>query len=488
MEKNNYGDKKNKRKPNIDLSTMVYGKVPPQSKNIEEAILGEMLINSGCVNEVKFLLSASDFYVDAHQRICNCIYEVSEVNKVEMLLVVEKLKEKEELDIVGGPYAIVKLTNQVTGEANINLKKYCLIVKEKSIKRRLIEFAGVIISDAYEDNEDVFDLLLNAELKLKGVNTELDEMNITPISSIAMNVISSFEEKVFNARNNIKDENDVYTGFKDWDELNGRLFPGLYIVAGRPGMGKGVHMTECACRMGKMFDVGIINGEMTDEQLLTRIGCNLLGIDNFLFKKNPSFITDEEKDKVSEAMNEALNLKIHIENNRYIHKIANKIKIWVERENVKVILADFLSLFKVNEDLSRYFTDTQRINYILDVFVSLCKDLKIPIILYVQMNRQILGRSGVKEPNMSDLKQSGNIEELAYQVSFLHRPEYYDENEIQDDMGESTKGLCYQIIAKHRDGKLGRLKLRANLPSSQMKEWEDDNLSNSYKNIKDNPF
>lgn len=171
-------------------------------------------------------------------------------------------------------------------------------------------------------------------------------------------------------------------------------------------------------------------------------------------------------------MNEALNLKMHIENSRNIHKIANKIKLWVDNYNVKCVFADFLTLFKVPPELEKYYTKTQQVDYILDIFTQLCKDLKIPIILYVQMNREILGRHGIKEPNLADLKQSGSIEELAYQVSFLHRPEYYDDKSIVDENGEDIQGLMYQIIAKHRDGKLGRLKFKAKLQCSQITDWE----------------
>jgi len=140
-------------------------------------------------------------------------------------------------------------------------------------------------------------------------------------------------------------------------------------------------------------------------------------------------------------------------------------------------------MFKVPPELERYYTKTQQVDYILDIFVGLCKTLNIPIILYAQMNREILGRAGVKEPNLGDLKQSGSIEELAYQVSLLHRPEYYDEKSDVDENGESIKGLMYQIIAKHRDGKLGRLKFNANLAMSQIKTWETSLFNKIDKNF-----
>ena len=172
-------------------------------------------------------------------------------------------------------------------------------------------------------------------------------------------------------------------------------------------------------------------------------------------------------------MEEAMNLNIRLEDKRRIDTIANKIKLWKQQDDIQCVLADFLTIFQVPPEHERYMTDTQKVNYVLNVFVNLAKDLKIPIILYAQMNREILGRHGKKEPNLADLKQSGSIEELAYQVSFLHRPEYYDPTATVDEDGNDIKGLMYQIIAKHRDGRVGRIKMKATLEKSQLSEWDE---------------
>lgn len=459
---------KNKNIP-INTGELLFGKIPPNAKDIETAILGIMLVNHNSIKAVKEILNFDDFYVPSNQKVCKAIFEISKNSSPDYLLVAQYLIDSGDIEEVGGIYAITQLTAKVTSDTNI--KQYCLTVKQMSVQRRLIDFGSYVLSSVYNGEEDVFDTIILAENKLKGINNELQGLQQTSVAKIAMNVITEFDDKVYKAKNNIVDENAIYTQFKTWDEINGTLFPGLYIIAGRPGMGKGVHMTECICRMGKHYDIGVINGEMTDEQLLKRIGCNLMGIDNFLFKKDPSSVTEKEQGKLHEAMNEALNLKLHIENSRNIHKIANKIKLWVDSYKVKCVFADFLTLFKVPPELEKYYTKTQQVDYILDVFTQLCKDLKIPIILYVQMNREILGRHGLKEPNLADLKQSGSIEELAYQVSFLHRPEYYDDKSTVDENGEDIKGLMYQIIAKHRDGRLGKLKFKAKLECSQITDW-----------------
>jgi replicative DNA helicase len=229
--------------------------------------------------------------------------------------------------------------------------------------------------------------------------------------------------------------------------------------------------------MGKIYNVGVINGEMTNKQLMRRVSSNLKNIDNSIFRKNGKYVLDSDLDLFDEANEEALQLKLHLYDNKNIDKIASKIRYWVEKNNVKCVMADFLTLFKVSPEMARYMSKLEQIDYILSVFCDLCKELEIPIILYVQMNRQIMGRQGNKEPNLSDLKASGSIEELAFQVSFLHRPEYYDPNATVDEMGNDTRGLMYQIIVKSREGKAyERIKYEAKLECSKLNEITDNSL------------
>lgn len=472
-------NKKKKRSVSFDMGNMMFGKVPPQAKELEEAVLGAIMLEKSAYDEVASVLKPHIFYVDAHQRIFKAMQALAKKNMpIDLLTVVEELKTTEELDMVGGPYYVTRLTNAVVSSANI--VAHSRIVMQKWIQREMIRISGEIIGDAYEDSVDIFELLQQAEERVKEVNFEIDETRTTSVANVAKNVIERFEKRAYYGQKNEPNPNDVFTGIPEWDRINGPMFPGLYVICGRPGMGKGVHMTELLCRMGKNHPVGCINGEMTNEQLLVRIGCNLLNLDNFLWKKPPNQITEEDKKNVYLAMQEAINLKLFIDDGRYIDRIANRIKRWVERDGVKAVLADFLTIFKVPESVERYLTDTQKVNYIIDVFTNLAKKLKIPIILYVQMNRENLKRTGSHEPTLSDLKQSGAIEEYAFQVSGLHRPEYYDPDAITDEFGESTKGLMYQIILKHRDGLLGKIKYKALLNSSKLEDW-DENLVPGWK-------
>jgi len=461
-----------KEKKKIDIQSILFGRVPPSSKELECAILGAILDNHKLIIDANQFLIPNDFYLLENRVVFESILKIyNSGNIIESILVLTDLKDNNKLDEIGGAFYLSKLISSADFNAIKNFKKYCLIVKEKSVQRRLINFSAEVLTKAAEPNENIFDLLGDVDRELKGINSTLSEINYIPLSDIILENTNELRQQVHNDRNNIFDENKVLTGLKDWDIANGKLFNGLYVIAGRPGMGKGVHLTELICRMGKTYNIGVINGEMTNKQLMRRVACNLGNIDNYLFRKNGNNVTDDEMNLYDDANNEALQLKLHLYDNKSIDKIASKIRYWVEKNNVKCVMADFLTLFRVPPEMARYMNKTEQVDYILNVFCDLCKELNIPIILYVQMNRQIMGRQGNKEPNLSDLKASGSIEELAFQVSFLHRPEYYDPNSVVDEMGESTKGLMYQIIVKSREGKAyERIKYQAKLECSKLEE------------------
>lgn len=464
----NINTEKKKRKKS-DLNSIVYGKIPPHATDIEMAVLGQMLIQKSAINEVVEYLKPESFYKEAHQFIFEAMLSLrSKSRPIDSLLLTEELRFKERLEIIGGQYYLTKITDTVVSSANI--KHHCRIIVQKYIQRKIISLCGESITDAYEDSSDVFELLDSLTNQLRDINNEIQENKNVDVAGVSLEVIKSIHTKAYNARDGIYDPNEIFTQFPEWDKVNGSLFPGLFVIAGRPGMGKGVVMTELICRMGKYYDVGVVNGEMTDKQLLIRIGCNLKQIDNLLWKKNPVEITDDELKIVFEAMQEAQKLKLHIEDSTYLHRVCAKIRMWVDRYGVKIVMIDFLTLIRVPEEIGKYWTEVQKINYIMETLRGLCKELNIPIIIFAQLNRDLFKRGGNKEPNLSDLKGSGNIEEFAFQISFLHRPEYYDIT--VDEYGEATKGLIYFIIAKHRDGELKRMKYKFSPWFSKIDSWD----------------
>lgn len=465
----------NQRKKTLDLGSMVFGKVPPQAQDLEKAVLGAIMLERGAFVKVYEILKHFNFYSETHERIYKAFESLSKRGMpIDLLTVVEELKIKEELELVGGPYYISTLTNSVVSAANV--ENHARIILQKHVSRAVIRSSGEAISNAYEDSTDPFELLDETISKFKDISNELAGTSSVSIEKISMEITSEVETKSYNAKHDIEDTTAIYTGIPDWDRINGSLFKGgLYIVAARPAMGKGIHMVQCIVNMAPKYEVGVINGEMTNKQLITRIGCNIKSIDNFLWKKNPLYIQENEIEQVYLSMEDTTKLKLHLDDKNEINKVVNKIKLWVDKYGVQVVFADVLSKFKPPEEIAYRMTEVQKLNYVMDAFANCAKDCNIPIILYSHLNRELYKRVN-KEPNMSDLKGSGNIEDFAFQVSLLHRPEYYEI--LEDEFGESTKGLIYQIVAKHREGETGRIKQKFLPQFSQMKSWDSTIIPN----------
>src|SRR6476620_6104040 len=186
-------DKKNRRKTPLDLSTMIYGKVPPQAKDLEEAVLGAIMLEKGAFDAVIEILKPECFYVDAHQRIFHAMQSLANKSQpIDILTVVEELRTREELDLVGGPYFVTKLTNSVVSSANI--EAHSRIVLQKFIQRELIRISGEIISDAYEDSTDVFDLLDQAESKMYEITNNHLRKNFDSIDTVLVKTIQRIED------------------------------------------------------------------------------------------------------------------------------------------------------------------------------------------------------------------------------------------------------------------------------------------------------
>lgn len=474
------------RKNTIDYGSMVYGKVPPQAKDLEEAILGAMMLDKDSIFDVTQILKPEDFYVEAHQRIYSAILDLYNASRaIDIMTVCERLKDVEHLEMCGGVYYITKLTNAVVSGAHN--KEWARIIKQYGVARKLIQFSGEVINRAY-DNEDPLGLLADAEGLFYEVNREIEETRIVTLDAIAWNLVNQIlvPDKLTEKE---REDKYLYTGMKEWDRVNGMLFPGgVYVIAARPGMGKTAHAVQLIINMSRRHPVGLINVEMTNEQLGKRVISNLVNMDNYIFKKKPEEWTEEERKQFYSGLQEFINLKIHIESETTdVDQIVRKIKFWVRKFGVRAVVIDYLQILRVADELAKYMTDVQALNYILEKIRACAKELNIPIFLLSQLNRELYRRAGNKEPNLGDLKGSGKIEEIAFQISFLHRPEYYDETAVTDENGESIKGLCYQIIGKHRDGKLEKIKHRFTPWFTKFEEWYSE-LSPWQPPTEDTPF
>ena len=264
-------DRKSIRKTSTDLGSMVFGKVPPQAKEAEEAILGAIMLEKGAFDTVIEILKPECFYVDAHQRIFKAMQSLAGKNsQIDLLTVVEELKFKEELDIVGGAFYVTRLTNAVVSSANIDA--HSRIVLQKFIQRELIRISGEIIGDAYEDSIDVFDMLDDAESKLFGITNNHLRKNFDEIETVLVKTIKRIEDM----RNRQEDITGVPTGFASLDRVTYGWQPtDLIVLAARPSVGKTAFALNLARNAAlhptKPTPVGFFSLEMSSSQLVQRI-------------------------------------------------------------------------------------------------------------------------------------------------------------------------------------------------------------------------
>jgi replicative DNA helicase len=467
-------DIKNRRKTVPDLSTMVYGKIPPQAKDLEEAVLGAIMLEKTAFDTVVEILKPECFYVEAHQRIYRCMQSLSQKSQpIDILTVVEELKKREELDIVGGPYYVTKLTNTVVSSANIDA--HSRIILQKFIQRELIRISGEIIGDAYEDSTDVFDLLDDAESKLFEITNNHLRRNFDSIDSVLVKTIQRIEDM----RNQKEDITGVTSGFPTLDRITYGWQPtDLIILAARPAVGKTAFALNlarsAALHPTKPTGVALFSLEMSASQLVSRI----LSAESEIWLEKISRGKLEEyemKQLYAKGIQRLSQAPIYIDDTAALNifELRAKCRRLKNKHNIGIIIIDYLQLMSGTGD--RGSNREQEISQISRALKGLAKELNVPIIALSQLSRAVETRKeGNKMPQLSDLRESGAIEQDADMVMFLYRPEYYDIN--QTEMGESNKGETHVRIAKHRNGTLDTIKLKALLHIQKFVEMEEESF------------
>lgn len=467
-------DRKARRKSSIDLSTMVYGKVPPQAKDLEEAVLGAIMLEKSAFDTVVELLKPECFYVDAHQRIYRAMQTLQQKNQpIDILTVVEELKLKEELEIVGGPYYVTRLTNAVISSANI--EAHSRIILQKFIQRELIRISGEIIGDAYEDSTDVFDLLDDAESKLFEITNNHLRKNFDSIDTVLVKTVQRIEDM----RHRNEDVTGVPSGFNSLDTVTyGWQATDLIILAARPSVGKTAFALNLARNAAlhptKPTPVAFFSLEMSSAQLVQRI----LSAESEIWLEKISRGKLEEhemKQLYAKGIQRLAQAPIFIDDTAALNifELRAKCRRLKNKHNVGLILIDYLQLMSGTGD--RNSNREQEISRISRDLKGLAKELGVPIIALSQLSREVEKRKeGNKIPQLSDLRESGAIEQDADMVMFLYRPEYYDIT--TNEHGESNKGETHVRIAKHRNGSLENIKLRAMLHIQKFVDMEDDDF------------
>jgi replicative DNA helicase len=466
---------KMRRKPPVDLSTMVYGKIPPQAKELEEAVLGAIMLETSAFDTVVEILKPECFYLEGHQRIYRAMQGLAQKSQpIDILTVVEELRTRSELDIVGGPYYVTKLTNSVVSSANI--ETHSRIILQKFIQRELIRISGEIIGDAYEDSTDVFDLLDDAESKLFEITNNHLRKNFDSIDSVLVKTIQRIED----LRHRQDEITGVPSGFASLDRVTyGWQTTDLIILAARPAVGKTAFALNLARNAAlhptKPTPVAFFSLEMSSAQLVQRI----LSAESEIFMEKIARGRLEEhemKQLYKKGIDRLAKAPIFIDDTPALNifELRAKCRRLKNKHHVGFIIIDYLQLMSGAGD-NKNGNREQEISRISRDLKGLAKELQVPIIALSQLSRAVESRKeGEKIPQLSDLRESGAIEQDADMVMFLYRPEYY--GITANENGESNKGETHVKIAKHRNGSLETIKLRALLHIQKFTEYGDDDF------------
>ncbi len=464
-------DRRTRRKPAIDLSTTVYGKLPPQARELEEAVLGAVMLEKSAFDTIIEILKPECFYTDVHQRIFKAFQNLAQQSMpIDMLTVVEQLKTSEELQAVGGPYYITKLTNAVVSTANI--EAHARIILQKFIQRELIRISGEIIGDAYEDSTDVFDLLDESETKMFNITNNYLKKNYEDIGNALAKTINRIDE----LRTKKEDISGVPSGFSLLDRVTYGWQPtDLIILAARPSVGKTALALNLARNAAlspvKPTPVGVFSLEMSASQLVQRIlsAESEIALEKIARGKLEDYEYQQLHTKGIKKLEQA---PIFIDDTAALNifEFRAKARRLVNKHHVGLIIIDYLQLMSGTGD--RGANREQEISNISRNLKALAKELNIPIIALSQLSRAVETRKESKMPQLSDLRESGAIEQDADMVMFIYRPEYYEN--FSNEQGESTRGETHIKIAKHRNGSLETIKLRAMLHIQKFEDWDSD--------------
>ena len=432
------------------------GKIPPQALDLEEAVLGAMLIDEKGVNEVIDILSPEVFYKKSHQLIFESIQRLfRESEPIDLLTVSADLKKNKNFETIGGDFYLIGLSQKVSSSAHIEY--HSRIIQQKFIQRKLITISNEIISKSYNESTDVIDLLDEAESKLY----DIAQNNIKGSSETAQNL-------VIQAKNRIEEISKqeglsgISTGFEKLDRLTSGWQPSdLIIVAARPGMGKTALALSMARNVSvqKKIPVAFFSLEMSSVQLITRLISSETGLSSD--KLRTGKLADHEWQQLNIKVSDLESAPLYIDDSAAltIFELRAKARRLASSHGIKLIIIDYLQLMNLGSS-NKAGNREQEISTISRNLKALAKELNIPVIALSQLSRAVETRGGTKRPILSDLRESGAIEQDADIVSFLYRPEYYGITEWDDDMKTPSEGQGEFIVAKHRNGALDSIKLK----------------------------
>jgi len=432
------------------------GKLPPQAVEIEETVLGALMLERDALSNVIDILHTDSFYKESHQSIFEAIVDLfNNTEPVDIKTVTHQLRKNGKLELVGGAYYISQLTAKVNSAANI--ETHARIIAEQSIKRELITIASEIQKDAYEDTMDVFQLLDRTERSLFEVSDSHIRKNYDKMSALLHQAIDEIQVR--------KDKKDgltgVPSGFTALDRITSGWQPSdMVIIAARPGMGKTAFVVSSLrnAAVDWQMPVAIFSLEMSSVQLVNRMISAEAELESEKIRRGD--LADYEWEQLLHKTNKLSEAPIFIDDTPALSilELRAKSRRLVSQHGVKLIIIDYLQLMTGDSSKNAGGNREQEIASISRALKGIAKELNVPVIALSQLSRAVETRGGDKKPQLSDLRESGSIEQDADMVMFLYRPEYYGITE--DENGMPLNGIGELIIAKHRNGKTDTVNLK----------------------------
>ncbi|RKQ49024.1 primary replicative DNA helicase [Roseivirga pacifica] len=434
------------------------GKLPPQATDLEEAVLGALMLEKDALTNVIDILRPESFYKDAHKEIYQAIFDLFQDSEpIDILTVTNKLRTGGKLEMVGGPYYITQLTNKVSSAANIEY--HARIIVEQSIKRELIRISSEIQRDAFEDTTDVFQLLDRMEQALFDVS----ESNIRKEYDSMKNIMTQALEEIQARKDHSDGLTGVPSGFTNLDRVtSGWQKSDMVIIAARPAMGKTAFVLSTI--RNAAVDHGqpcaIFSLEMSSVQLVNRLISGEAELESEKIKKGT--LAEHEWAQLVHKTAKLTKAPIFIDDTPALSilELRAKCRRLKQQHDIQMIVIDYLQLMSGDSSKSGGGGGNreQEIASISRSLKNIAKELNVPVLALSQLSRAVETRGGDKRPQLSDLRESGSIEQDADMVMFLYRPEYY--GITQDENGMPMQGVGEVIIAKHRNGSLDTVQLK----------------------------
>lgn len=444
------------------------GRIPPQVVSFEEAVLGAVLIDNSAINAVIDILSPESFYKHQHGLIFKTVKELfGRSEPVDILTVANELRVNGELEAAGGEHYLIELSNKVSSSAHSEY--HARVIVQKHIQREMIKVASNIIDKSFDETTDVFDLLDEAEQDLFEVAHSNIVKNYESARDLVKEAINRIEE--ISKKEGLS---GVPSGFTEVDRITAGWQPSdLIILAARPGMGKTAFVLSMARNMviDHKTPVAVFSLEMAAVQLITRLISSETGLSSEKLRKGT--LNDAEWQQLLTKVRALENAPLFIDDTPAISvfDLRAKCRLLVAQHGVGMVVIDYLQLMTVGGQKSSGGNREQEISTISRSLKSIAKELNIPVIALSQLSRAVESRAGDKRPQLSDLRESGAIEQDADIVCFIYRPEYYDIETFRD--GDPAEGKAELIIAKHRNGSLSDVRLRFEGAMAKFSDLED---------------